>query len=131
MQMLPVVAGGTIRPSRFVIPDTTTDHRVLEASTTTSKILGVSQKGTRNTPYGSLDDTNAALVGENLHIFGPGCTAPIQLGGTVAAGDSLTATTAGKAVATTTDQVYMGGWALEAGGTDDIIEMQVWPTQHA
>jgi hypothetical protein len=51
----------------------------------------------------------------------------VKIGGTVAAGDSLAATTAGVAIATTTDGNRAAGIALEGGASGDIIEMLVAP----
>lgn len=129
--VIPGVAGGIIRPSRLLNPSTVADNTYLEASGATLKFVGVSQKGTRNTPYTGLDDGYAAITGETFHIFGPGETCPVQLGGTVAAGDFLTATTAGVAIATTTDGHFTAGWTMQAGVSGDIIEMFVQPGQRA
>lgn len=51
----------------------------------------------------------------------------IKIGGTVAAGDSLTATTAGVAITTTTDGDRAGLIALEGGASGDIITALVAP----
>ncbi len=49
----------------------------------------------------------------------------VKLGGTVATGDKLTATTAGVAIATTTDGDEYGLIAEAAGVSGDIIPVQV------
>ncbi len=118
------IAGGTIAPTVFVIASTTEDNKFLQA-TANSKIVGVAQKGTRRFPGLGIDDGNAALAGENILIYGPPDTCGIQLGGTVAAGDYLEATTGGVAITCSTDGHFYGGIALQAGVTGQVIEMQV------
>ena len=120
----PSVAGGTIAPSRFLTPSTSADNTVLQA-TANSKIVGISQKGTRRTPYSTLDDGNAAIVNEPLHVFGPPETAPLELGGTVTQGDYLEADANGKGITCSTDGHFYGAIAPQAGASGDIIEVQV------
>lgn len=129
MAQMSKVAAGTIRPSRFVKLDVTADGKVLEADAG-EPIYGISQKGTRNVPYSTLDDGNAAIAGENVHIFGPGEKCSLQLGGTVAVGDRLKSDADGKGVATTTDLDEYGAIAQQAGVLDEIVEVFVtFPTQ--
>ncbi len=52
-------------------------------------------------------------------------TVKVKLGGTVAIGDWVTADSAGKGVATTTDKDVAIGRALEAGVSGDMIEVQL------
>lgn len=54
-----------------------------------------------------------------------GGSARITLGGTVAQGDYLTATTAGVAIKTTTDGDYYGAVALQSGVTGDVVPCRV------
>lgn len=122
--LFPATAGGTIVPSRFVIASTTVDNQVLQAGAN-GKIVGIAQKGTRNTPYGSLDDGNAALINESLKVFGMNETAPLELGGTVAAGDLLEADSSGRGVTCSTDGHFYGAITGEAGVLGQIIEVQV------
>lgn len=49
----------------------------------------------------------------------------VKLGGTVAAGDKLTATTGGKWIATTTENDNFGAIAEKAGVANDIIAVTV------
>lgn len=49
----------------------------------------------------------------------------LKLGGTVAAGDKLTATTGGAGIKTITDHDLYGAIALEAGVSGDIINVAV------
>ena len=92
------VAGGNISPSRFLIRSTTEDNKYLQASSTSVAIAGISQPGTRNTPYSSLDDGYAAIAGENLHVFqaGKDNEAPLEYGRTVAAGALLSTDSSGR-----------------------------------
>ncbi len=52
-------------------------------------------------------------------------TVKVKLGGTVAIGDFVTADSAGKGVATTSDHAVVVGRALEAGVAGDMIEVQL------
>lgn len=123
MQPIPGVAGGNISPSRFVRLSTAADNTYLQAGAG-EKIVGVSQKGTRRAPYGSLDDGYAAIAGENILVFAQGMTCGLELGGTVAAGDRLKADADGKGVAAGTGEEY-GAIAPQAGTSGDVIEVQV------
>jgi hypothetical protein len=122
--IFPAVAGGDIFPARFLIASTSADNTVLQAAAN-GKIVGISQKGTRRTPYAGLDDGKAAIAGENVHFFGPPETAPLELGGTVTAGDLLEADANGKGVTSSTDGHFYGAIAPQAGASGDIIEVQV------
>ncbi len=118
------VAGGSIHPARFVVLSTT-DDKVLEASTTSVPFYGVSGRGTRRPPLVGLDDVFHAVATETCLVYGPGdkdCV--IELGGTVTAGDRLTATMGGTAITTTTTGQFIGAVAMEAGVTGDLIRVQ-------
>lgn len=120
-----MVAGGNIAPARFVKQSTTADHKCLLAGANAVPI-GISQRGTRNTPYSSLDDGYAAIDGENIQIHGLGDTAILECGGTVAAGDRLKADASGKGVAcTSASGDNYGAIASEAGTDGKLIEVQV------
>jgi len=80
------------------------------AGTATSLICGVLQ----NTP-----DT-----GEQATVQFLG-TSKVKAGGNVAIGDWVTATTGGKAVATTTDKDFVVGQALEVAVDGDIFEIRL------
>lgn len=116
-------AGGNVNPARFCKLDTTADHTVIEA-TAGSQIIGVSQKGTRNAPYSSLDDGYCAIAGETFRLFTTTEVCPIELGGTVTAGDRLKATTGGKAITASTGD-YFGAIALESGVSGEFIQVEV------
>ena len=120
------VANGNIPPSRLVKLDTTTQGRVVVAAATTDPIYGISGRYTRYPPYGALDDGNHAIAGENCEVYiNPETEVPLQVGGTVTAGDRLTATTGGKGVTTTNPQDETGIIALQNGVTDQVILVQI------
>lgn len=117
------VAAGNIKPSRFLIQATSADNKYSQASSATAApLVGISQPGTRNTPYSSLDDGYAAIAGENLHVYKSpdNAEAPLQLGGTVAAGDLLTTDSDGRGVTATTGD-FVGARAQQAGVADQIV----------
>ncbi len=124
------VAGGNIKPSRFVTISTTVRGRVTQ-TTTGAQIHGISQEGTRNTPYSSLDDGYAAIAGENIRIYGPpNKDVLLVIGGTVTAGDRLKSDTDGKGVVTITNLEEYGAIAMVDGVLNDVIPVQcVGPSQ--
>jgi hypothetical protein len=124
------VSTGNIAPSRFVKLSTTLDGKCTQAGAG-EKIFGISQQGTRNTPYGSLDDGYAAIAGENLQIYGPGDDgAVLELGGTVAAGDRLKSDANGKGVTTVTNLDEVGAVAMVAGTSGQLVPVQpIYPAQ--
>jgi hypothetical protein len=121
-------AGGNITPSRFVIVDTSADRQVVQASSATAAgIIGVSQMGTRRTPYSLLDDGYCAIATEDVEVFCTGSEPLLELGGTVATGDRLTADSNGKGITTTTDANEWGAIALEAGVSGGLCRVRVEP----
>lgn len=122
---IPAIANGTILPSRFV-KRSTTDNRVEVAAAATDVIIGVSQQNTRDTPGLTGAGTDAASVGEPLTVIvPPSYDCYVTAGGTITAGDRLTATTAGKALATTTQDNYYGAIALEDASADELVRVQL------
>jgi N-methylhydantoinase B/oxoprolinase/acetone carboxylase alpha subunit len=94
------MANGDIAPCRFVKRVLTAgqanDGRVLEATALADKIVGISQEGTRNVPYGSLNDGLAAKTGENIKVHQLGEYAYIELTAAgVTRGDRITVDSAG------------------------------------
>ncbi len=120
----PLLAGGTILPAQFIMMSTTADHTAL-ACTSGARMIGVAQKGTRNTPMGAFNDGNAALAGESLLWYGENETCGLQLGGTVAAGDFLKSDVSGHGVTATADGDIYGAIASQAGISGQIIEVKV------
>lgn len=80
----------------------------------TASILGVSSE---------LD----TAVGERCSVIMVGNIAPIVYGGTVAAGDTLTADATGRAVSTTTVGANVGGTAEIGGVVGDIGSVIINP----
>lgn len=120
------VASGNIAPSRFVKDDTAADGKVAVCGAG-DKIRGVSQAGTRRAPYSSLDDGYAAIAGEEVGVFGATELCYLELGGTVANGDRLKASTLGVGVATTTNLDEWGAIAQSAGTSGQLIQVLVVP----
>jgi len=118
-------AGGNIAPSRFVKRSATADAQFLQAGTG-DRVAGISGVGTRYPPYANLDDGFLAVAGENVHVYIPGedLEAQLELGGTVAAGDYLKSDTNGKGVTAAVDGDEVGGRALMAGTSGQIITVQ-------
>lgn len=119
------VAGGDIRPMRFVNLDTSNAGRVLEADAD-EEIYGVSGMGKRFAPYASLDDGFHAVAGENCQVYGPPeKDVPLVLGGTVTRGDYLKSDADGAGVTASSDQEKYGAIAMESGVSGDIIPVQL------
>lgn len=121
-------ANGNIIPSVFVKLDATyttpnQGNRVIVAGAG-ERVIGVSQKGTRETPLSGLDNGYAAIAGQSLQVFTPGCVAPLALGATVAEGDLLMPTTDGTAIPHTNGNWY-GAIAPMAGIAGQIMECLV------
>lgn len=117
------VAGGNISPAVFVMLSTTADSTILQA-TAGALTIGVSSRSTHTAPLSGLDDGYNAVEGESVRIFVEGEVCGLTLGGTVAAGDRLKATTNGVAITGTAGATY-GARALEAGISGEIIQVIV------
>jgi hypothetical protein len=115
------MANGDIAPCRFVKRVTTAgqanDGRVLEATALADKVLGISQEGTRNVPYSSLNDGLAAKTGENVKVFQPGDLCLLELVSGVTRGDRITVDSAGSTGKGRTALTAEPSWAVaEATG---------------
>lgn len=73
------------------------------------------------TPVFPIIEGNDGSTTVTDNTIAVGGATDFKLGGTVAVGDKLTATTAGAWIATTTDTNNYGGIALKAGVTGDLI----------
>lgn len=82
---------------------------------------------------GTIVNKPQAGAGQNIEVQMPhgGGTGKVIAGGTIAIGDKLTADSAGKAVATTTQNNYVFGVALQEGDADDVIEYMPHFEKHA
>lgn len=119
------MANGDIHPYRAVMIDTTIDNRLIEA-TAGAAAIGISGKGTRYAPWSALDDTLIAKVNEVFQYWGMGEeNVPAEIGGTVASGDRLKVTTAGKLIAVTADADHYIAIARMSGASGDIIPVDV------
>lgn len=76
------------------------------------------------TPFVLLEGVDGSTA-DGQAAIAIGGTAKVKLGGTVAPGDLLTADSAGKAIATTTNGNFYGLIALEIGVANDIILAKV------
>lgn len=85
---LEFTAGGNINPCRFV-EFSGTEGRVTEANAVADLCIGISQEGTRNVPYGSLNDGLAAIAGEPVKVFRLGETCLLEVSAAVAYGARL------------------------------------------
>jgi hypothetical protein len=108
--MASFVANGNIAPSRFVGQDST--GKVVAVTSGIS--FGISQEGTRNTPYSSLDDGYVAIAGENVRVYEETEECFLEMSATCNNGAFLAPTTGGKGVATTTGNAAYGAVALQA-----------------
>jgi hypothetical protein len=116
------VAGGDIRPSRFVKVGAS-DFRILQAGAGEA-CIGVTRKGTRNPPQDGLNDGFLAKVGENCPIHRVGEVAPLQLGDTVTRGGRLKSDSSGRGVpAANNENAY--AIALESGAVDNVVLVTV------
>lgn len=124
---LQVTAGGTIAPARVVALSTTADNQVLQSASNTSPNIGIAQKGTRRAPGTGDDDGNAALINEQLQVWGPSCVGEGELGGTVTRGDRVTSDANGRLITTTTTGDQVVGFAMQSGVLSDLVAILVQP----
>lgn len=124
-----LMAGGTIRTSRFVKFNVSDDFQVLEADAN-ARIFGISQDGTNYPPLDDLSvSANAAIDGQFIQLFGEGDTCLLELGDTAVRGDRLKskADGTGEPIASsgTTIQQY-GAVALQSGVVGELIRVQAF-----
>src|SRR5688572_18879068 len=74
----PFVAGGDIRPCRFVKVSTAADNTVLEADANELP-FGVSTNATQDAPIPNADG-DAAEAGDQVHISPPGRVCDLEIG---------------------------------------------------
>lgn len=126
-----LVAGGTIRTSRFVKLSPSADNQGLEADAN-EEAIGVSYEGSNYPPLSDLVSTdNAATEGQEFRLYGPGDICTLIVGDVVTRGQKLKsdADARGVPIATTgaTLQHY-GGFALEsASAANEKIRFLVHP----
>ena len=120
------LAGGTIRPSRFVkISD---DYTVQEAGAN-DRIIGICGVDSNQAPLDDLVTTNNhATTGQQVKLFGEGDVCLLRLGGTVSQNDRLKSdgTGSGVIIATTGTTIqHWGAVALQDGVSGEDIEVLV------
>lgn len=118
-------ASGNVTPSRFV-KLSSTDNVVAQAGAGEA-IIGVSQAGTRNAPYSSLDDGYAAADGEDLEVFGDNEVCWLELGAAATVGARLKSDANGAGTPVTANNDEWGAVALVAGASGDLIQVEVRP----
>ena len=119
-------ASGNVSPMRFVHLVSSADNTAALAGAGES-CFGISQMGTRNPPYSTLDDGYAAIDGEDLEVFGVGETTLLEIAATVVPGDRLKADASGKGTPVTANNDEYGAVATRAGVSGDLIPVYVEP----
>ncbi len=104
------VAGADLSAAAYKIVKQQSDRTVILATAGTDMSLGVVELGAASGGEVSVMARNASG------------TFKVLLGGTVAVGDALTATTGGVAITTTTPNDEVIGYAQEAGVITQVIE---------
>ena len=124
-----LIAGGTIRPSRFVRIDATAAKTCREGSAT-CQVIGISQTGTNYPPLSDIySTTNAATNGQYVQLFGDGDVCLLEAGDSITTGDRLKSDSVGSGVTiltTGTTNQNVGAVALEdASAAGELILVQV------
>lgn len=82
-----IEAAGNINPSRFITLSTTENHRAVESNSGDTKVIGISQEGTKEWPHTGAS-AYAATDGDSFHYYPYGAEALLKIGsGGVSAGD--------------------------------------------
>lgn len=116
-----MIAGGTIRPNRFVKISTSADNTALEADANEA-VIGASTSSNE-----SFDSDNHATSGDEVTVrFG---VAFVEAGGNITRGGRVESDADGKAVAATNNTTLreIAGWALESGADGGIIKVMIHP----
>ncbi len=135
--MATLIADSDVVGGRFVSQSTSTQNTG-HNSAAGEKIFGVSHLGTRTAPYPGLDANVLASSGEEFAVYthtdvaiNPTGAVMLEAGGTIAIGDSLKATTDGKALTTTTPDDWVGAIAAQAGIAGNLIQVRlISPTRY-
>lgn len=121
-----MVAGGDVRPCRFIKVSTAADYTCLEADANEA-VIGISTNAVRDAPVPNAD-TDAAEAGDDLHYNPIGSVCDLELGGTVARGDEIKSDADGKGVVRATTGTTLqnfGAIALESGVSGEFIKVLV------
>lgn len=121
------IAGGTIRPARFVKVSTAADNTVLEADAN-EEVVGIATEATQDAPIPGAS-ANAAETGDPLKVYSIGSECLLYIGsGGVTAGANIKSDADGKGVlaATTGTTVQnIGAVALEAASENELARVLV------
>lgn len=121
------VAGGDIRPSRFVKLSTAADNTFLEADAN-EVTIGIATDATQDAPLPSADG-DAAEAADQVHVNPIGCVAKLYIGsGGVTRGAYIKSDADGKGVlAATTGATAqnIGAIALESASEDELCSVLI------
>ncbi len=119
-----LVAGGDIKPSRFVM--ISTDNTGIQATGAADDVIGISMEGTNKAPKSDdLSEPLAATTGQYFKLYGDGDECLITAGAAITAGARLTSDADGRGV-TATAANASGAIALEAAAAaDELVRVQV------
>lgn len=110
-QNVALLAKAAIPQYRFVRLSKDADREVEAAANAAEPILGVTQNAT-------------TAAGQAQSVYRGRLPVKVEASAAINDGDFVTGTTAGKAVATTTAEDYIGGQAISSAGADgDIFEI--------
>lgn len=121
------IAGGDIRPARFVKLSAAADFTVLEADAN-ERTYGIGVDAAQDAPIPGAS-VNAAEAGDSIPVYGPGDECTLELGtGGVVRGGMLISDADGKGVAaaaTGTVVQWVGAEAFESGAAGEKIKVRV------
>jgi hypothetical protein len=127
MHKPPMVAGGDIRPARFVKISTAADYTLLEADAN-ERIFGIAENASQDAPIPSAD-ADAADAGDSFNFYMSGEECLLELGsGGVTRGGMLISDADGKGVAaatTGTTVQWIGAEAIESGSAGEKVRVIV------
>jgi hypothetical protein len=119
------VAGGNISPSSFVKLDSSNSGQVLQCGSNDVP-YGIAQPGTNSPPFSTLDSVYAAVITENLLVYGPGAKdVLLQISAACNPGQHLKSDTNGFGTPITASTDNYGAVAQEKGVANQIIRVQV------
>ncbi len=116
-ESIPMVAGGTIAPCRFLKVSAAANQTVLQATAATEKLFGVSGDYQKGTPGLTGSDAAVhAVAGDSVQVWRDNDVCLVEAGAAVTAGDFLTSDSVGRAVtATSGDEVGAQAMRTVAG----------------
>lgn len=114
-------ASGNINKSRFV---TISGAKTVAQSIAGDAPIGVSQRGTRDTPLPGAS-TLAAASGDSLQIYGLGETCQIEASAAIAAGAFLKPDADGKAAAAVATDKYYAQALTPSAAAGELIDIYI------